>query len=159
MEQVLDLVTRVRNVRAENNIDPGRRVELRLRVASRRQRALLESCRPHIQHLARCTRLEFLDRLDLEGPAARGVATGVEFAIPLAGLLDVAAEQGRLKREIDKLERELAAHQRKLASAEFLSRAPAEVVARTRALAAELRGKKDRLEVTLRQLSAGGPAA
>jgi valyl-tRNA synthetase len=159
MEQVLDLITRVRNVRAENNIDPGRRVELRLRVAGRRHRALLESCRAHIQHLARCTRLVFVDRLDLEGPAARGVATGVEFAIPLAGLLDVAAEQGRLKREIDKLERELAAHQRKLASAEFLSRAPAEVVARTRALAAELSEKKERLEITLRQLSAGGSAA
>jgi len=152
MAEVLELVTRIRHVRAGSNIDPGRRVELRLKAADKARRKLLEEVIPHIAHLARCARVEMVERLDEGGAAARGVAQGVEFAIPLEGLLDLGAEQARLRREIERLTRDLAAHERKLGSQDFLSRAPGEVVARTRNVFSELKEKKERLEQTLRQM-------
>jgi valyl-tRNA synthetase len=152
MAEVLELVTRIRHVRAGSNIDPGRRIELQLRAGQKARRLLLEEEMPHIAHLARCTRVELVDRLDEGGTAARGVAQGVEFAIPLEGLLDMGAEQARLRREIERLARDLAAHERKLESPDFLARAPGEVVARTRGVFNELKEKKERLEQTLRQM-------
>ncbi len=152
MDQVLELVTRIRHVRAESNIDPARRVAVRLCPADRRTRALLEDCRAHIAHLARLSSVDIVKRLDGAGAAARGVAQGVEFAIPLEGALDLESERGRLRREIERLGRDLLAHERKLESADFLSRAPAAVVEKTRAVSAELRDKKERLEHTLRQI-------
>jgi valyl-tRNA synthetase len=155
MEQVLDLIGRVRNVRAESGIDPGRRIELLLHAADPARRRLLEECREPITRLARCAEVRIVDDLRGAGPSARGVARGAEFAIPLASALDLQAERERLRREIERLQRDMAGHQRKLESPDFLGKAPAAVVARTRSIVSDLREKKERLERTLGTL--GGP--
>ncbi|MEE9219121.1 MAG: valine--tRNA ligase [Acidobacteriota bacterium] len=156
-EKVIELITRVRHVRAENNIDPGRRIQLLVKVARHRQRTLFVANQDHVLHLARCEQVRFVDSLESVGAAARGVAGEAEFAIPLEGVLDLAAEQRRLSREIDRLVRDMEAQSRKLSSQDFLSKAPAAVIARTRNTFNQMTEKKARLEATLRHLSPGEP--
>jgi valyl-tRNA synthetase len=155
MERVLDLIGRVRNVRAESGIDPGRRIDLLLRPADAAGRRLLEECREAIARLARCAQVHIVDDLEGAGASARGVGQGIEFAIPLASTLDPDAERLRLRREIERLQRDMAGHERKLENADFLGKAPPAVVDRTRSIVADLREKKERLERTLGAL--GGP--
>ena len=52
----------------------------------------------------------------------------VEILVPLAGLIDKAAEAARLEKEIAKLEKNLAGINGKLSNAKFVDNAPKEIV-------------------------------
>jgi valyl-tRNA synthetase len=64
----------------------------------------------------------------------RGVA---EIVMPLAGLIDVAAEKARIGKDIAKADKEIATLEKKLANPQFIERAPEEVVAEQRARLAD----------------------
>jgi valyl-tRNA synthetase len=97
-----------------------------------------------------------VDALDPDLLALRGVlASGLELAIPLAGLLDLDAEQARLSKELAKLEVDLAGRTRRLADDGFLSRAPASVVEKERRIERELLERKERLVENLRRIQPG----
>jgi valyl-tRNA synthetase len=83
---------------------------------------------------------------------------GCEIALPLAGVLDLAAERARIGKELARITGEVESRTRKLETPSFLERAPAEVIERERALQAELAEKKLRLERTLDSLSPGKTA-
>src|SRR5438105_2806041 len=68
-----------------------------------------------------------------------------EVHLPLAGLIDFAAEKARVEKELEKLEGELAGIAKRLENPGFLARAPAEVVDKDRARAAELQERRDKL--------------
>jgi valyl-tRNA synthetase len=68
-----------------------------------------------------------------------------ELYLPLEGLVDVAAERERLKKEIAKVEQELAKVAAKLSSETFVNGAPANVVAEHRQRQADWAEKKERL--------------
>jgi valyl-tRNA synthetase len=73
------------------------------------------------------------------------VVAGCELFVPLSGVVDFAAEIARLTKELTKLEKELAAVTKKLANAAFRANAPAEVVAKEEAKAAEWGAKREAL--------------
>jgi valyl-tRNA synthetase len=77
--------------------------------------------------------------------AAAHVEPEVEVHLPLAGLIDFGAEKARATKELQKLEGELAGIAKRLDNPGFLARAPAEVVEKDRAHAAELEEKRDKL--------------
>jgi valyl-tRNA synthetase len=95
-----------------------------------------------IRSLARVEALEFLPPGERPRGAAVATAGGAEIFVPLAGLIDVAAERERLTRGISRVDEELAGVRRKLGNESFVARAPEEVVAKERArendLASEL---------------------
>ena len=93
--------------------------------------------------------LEILERIPDGSPAARGVAGGIAFAIPLSGILDLEAERRRLGREIDKARAERTPHARKLENADFLGKAPRPVVEKTRGIVRGLDERIGRLEETM----------
>jgi valyl-tRNA synthetase len=80
-------------------------------------------------------------------------AGGVEMHVPLAGLVDIAAERARLAKEIERVRKELAGVRRKLDNASFLERAPEEIVDKEREKAAELESKDELLSRGLERLA------
>jgi valyl-tRNA synthetase len=85
------------------------------------------------------------------------VVTGeVEVVMPLGGLIDVAAEKTRIAKDIGKAEKEISVLERKLGNADFLARAPEDVVAEQRARLAEEQSRRERLTDALRTLG-GAP--
>jgi valyl-tRNA synthetase len=85
--------------------------------------------------------LDFLARLEsvqvlAEGEAAPESATALvgemKLLIPMAGLIDKAAELARLDKEIGRLDQDLERTEKKLANAGFVDKAPATVVAKER---------------------------
>jgi valyl-tRNA synthetase len=153
---LVDVVTRVRNLRAELNVDPGRKVPLLYQPHDPAVGALLAREAALLRSLARLDAVEAVPAIAARGLSARAVAAGVDLAVPLEGLLDVDAEKTRLRRELDKLAREREGHAKKLQNADFLERARPEVVAKVRGIDQELGEKIDRLTRTLRTLESPG---
>jgi valyl-tRNA synthetase len=158
MQVLQDLVVKIRNLRAESNVDAARRVEVLVHGAGDAATALIARHAGLVATLARASSVRVVDRIDGSLVAARGVVRDLEVAIPLQGVLDFAAERTRLTRELEKLESEAAARERKLSNASFLERAPAEVVQKERDLQRELLGRKTRIETTLERLRGGETA-
>ncbi|MBI1951650.1 MAG: valine--tRNA ligase [Acidobacteria bacterium] len=152
IERVMEVVSRVRNIRAELNIDPGRRLPLRYQVRDGDARQVIAGNAGTIVALARLDSVEEASDLSALGPAARAVAPGLDLAVPLAGVLDLQSEQRRLLREIDKLSKEKEVHFRKLSNSEFLDKARPEVVEKSRRIHLELQERIVRLTATAESL-------
>ena len=111
----------------------------------------LERHRDAIQRLARIGEIDLAERAT---PAQSLVVVVDEatFALPVAGVIDLAGERTRLEREIGKLDAEIARGQHKLASADFVARAPAEIVEQQRERLAEAEATRLRLQQALRRI-------
>jgi valyl-tRNA synthetase len=151
-----DLVARVRNLRAESRIDPGKKLELLVHPSSESGKQLLEDESDRISALVRASSLLIVDRFDEGLIAARGVSKGFELAIPLEGLLDLDSERARLAKELARAEKDLAGREKKLHNPSFLERAPADVVEKERTICSDIREKVQRFRSSLQNLEGGG---
>ncbi len=155
MELLMELVRGIRNARAEYNVEPARRIPA-LFVAGD-QTALLQAHRDLLVNLARLdagqTQITAA-RADKPHQAVTLVSGPVVCYLPLAGMVDLDAERARLQRELDDLARQVARLESLLANPGFVTKAPAEVVARERAKLAELQTAHAQLAERLAQLSA-----
>ncbi|MDG4561699.1 MAG: valine--tRNA ligase [Candidatus Competibacter sp.] len=136
----------VRRIRAEMNIAPGKPLPVLLRHGSSDDHERLER---HRRALSTLGRLETIDWLDDHAPvpeAATALVGGMNILIPMAGLIDKAAEIARLDKEIAKLRKEEERGAAKLGNADFLGRAPAIVVEKERTRLAELQTAIVKLE-------------
>jgi valyl-tRNA synthetase len=153
MALLQQLVVKIRNLRAESNIDPARRIEVQVQVDAEDERVWLAEHGTLVAQLARAGETRLVTTVDEKLVAARGVAGPFHVAIPLEGLLDLDAERSRLRNELTKLEKELAGRTRRLANREFLDRAPASVVDKERRIEQELRERYSRLDHSLQLLT------
>jgi valyl-tRNA synthetase len=123
-----EIVAKVRNIRAEMNVDPKRQVALRIATDDPAMKQLLSNASEYIFKLAQVGELEVIPQLSGDKLAAQGVAGGLALEVPLAGLIDSTAERARLSKELEKVQREIESLERKLGNASFVDRAPKEVV-------------------------------
>ena len=148
---LVELVRGIRNVRAEYNVPNGRAVQALLRPG-----ALSRSLNELRILFARLCRVEDLSLLTAEAPDPTSCATVVindtTVFLPLAELIDVAAERQRLGKERDQLQQRLLRSQNMLANEQFVARAPAAVVERERVGNAELQASLALVEARLRNL-------
>jgi valyl-tRNA synthetase len=133
MAAVIDLISRVRNIRSELNVKPGDRVRVLIGASEEKLREVFSANRDQIARLARASEIKIDERLDAPRASARAVLSGgAEVAVPLEGLIDFEQERERLAREREKLQKEAAKLEAQLANPQFAERAPAEKVLETR---------------------------
>ncbi|NDY42591.1 valine--tRNA ligase [Dissulfurirhabdus thermomarina] len=155
IERLQAVVTGIRNARAELGIHPGARIQVLAAPHSETMEALLADQAGAVRALARVERLERLAG-GAERPtgAATVILEDVELFIPLEGLVDVGEELRKLDKETAKLERELEKTRAKLANENFLSRAPAEVVAKEREKVTRFEARLAKIAVHRERLAA-----
>jgi valyl-tRNA synthetase len=129
---IQELVTAIRNLRAEKGVEPRRRV--RARLVSPSWTPVLESQRATLALLARLDP-ESLEILPSPQPAMSGalslVVRDIEAYLPLEGLVDTSAERQRLQGELLGVQAQVKRLEDLLGGA-FAERAPEQVVARER---------------------------
>jgi valyl-tRNA synthetase len=140
------VIEAIRNIRGEMNIPPGKKIPVLMRNGDEQDQLRADSCIGLLSALARLESLTWLAAGD-EGPMAATQLVGEpEILVPMAGLIDVAAEQGRLKKEIDKLDKEIQRAEGKLSNASFIDKAPAAVVEKEKLKLQELHSARSRLQ-------------
>ena len=152
IEWLKGVIVGIRNIRGEMNIPPGRELPVLLRNGNEQDRSRLEENAQFLKKLAKLGDISWLPPGE-EGPVAATALVGeLEILVPMAGLIDKDAELLRLRREIEKLEKELARIRGKLGNASFVDKAPEAVVAREREKMQALQQALETLQEQERQL-------
>jgi valyl-tRNA synthetase len=145
---VIDLVTAIRSIRAEMNISAA--IPLVLAGASAETSARATRWADFIKRLARVS--EISSAANAPQGSVRLVVRGEVAALPLKGVIDLAAERARLAKEIAKADADIARVEAKLGNANFVARAPEEVVEEEKEKREEALGRKAKIAEALERL-------
>ena len=129
---VQGLVREVHRFRSQLRIAPSVRIELDVEAADDVTREVLAAHAGLVRSLAGLGRLDVVDRLAEREGSSSIVFAGGRASVPLEGLIDLEAEAARLGAEQERAEGEVARLRAKLANEGFVTRAPADVVAKER---------------------------
>ena len=151
MGLIMDLVRAIRNARAEYDVKPGAEIAASITAGSRE--ALLNSQAEVLCALARLdpARLTIAAQLEAPAQALTLVVGSVTAYLPLADLVDLAAERAKLNKELAEAEAQID-RSRSLLDGPFAQRAPANVVQREREKLGELATRAERLRERLAEL-------
>ncbi|CAO4177702.1 Valine--tRNA ligase [Methylorubrum populi] len=123
---LVDLISEVRSARSETNVPAGAQVPLVLVAADETVRARVGRWSETLTRLARLSEIGFVEAAPKN--SVQLLVRGSVAALPLEGIVDLAAEVARLKKEAGKAKAEIGKIDGKLGNADFLARAPEEVV-------------------------------
>jgi valyl-tRNA synthetase len=147
------VVTGIRTIRGEANIKPSQEIPLLLQGGEAKDRDNAAQAETMLARLANVTSIEWLGD-DVEAPLnALSLVGELKVMVPLAGLIDLEAERGRIGKEVGKAQQELEKIEKKLGNESFVAKAPEAVVAKERNRAAELKGTLETLEMQLQALA------
>lgn len=145
---VIDLVTAIRSVRAEMNVNT--QMPLVLAGASAETKARAERWSDFLKRLARVSDISSADRPP--PGSVQLLIRGEVVALPLKGVIDLAAEQARLQKEMAKAEADIRRVDAKLANEKFIANAPEEVVEEEKEKREEAEGRKAKILEALERL-------
>jgi len=129
ISELMEAIRVIRNLRASANVSPAKKVTVRVV----RNAALSQAFSNHQALICSLAGVENFSVVDSK-PAGHlvGLMGTTEVCLDLAGVIDVQAELSRVENELGKVEKEMAKISVKLENADFVSKAPAEVVDKIR---------------------------
>ena len=154
MEWIMGFVLSIRKIRSGMNVAPGRKVPLVIQGGSDQDYVWYERNRHFLMTLAKLEDITELDQGTPAPEAATALVGEMTLLIPLAGLIDKAAEAARMEKEIEHIQRDLERSDKKLANPSFVERAPAEVVEKERQRISEARTSLAKLQEQLARIHA-----
>ncbi|MDP3800866.1 valine--tRNA ligase [Brevundimonas sp.] len=151
---LVDLVTEIRQLKAEMNVPQGAKPGLSFIAPDAATADRIARHRDLILTLGRVSALSTVEA------AASGAVTfvsgGATAALSLAGIIDVSAERARLTKEIAVFDSDIGHVNKKLANPNFVDRAAPEIVDEQRQKLAEAEAGKAKLQAALARLDAVG---
>ena len=147
---VVDLVTETRSVRNEMNVPGAAQIPLVLVAAGAEIEARARAWDETIRRLARLSEVSFA--ATPPKASAQMIVRGVVACLPLEGVVDIAAEKSRLSKEIAKEEGEIKKVDAKLGNADFVRRAPEEIVEEHRERKVEALARIEKMTAALGRL-------
>ena len=150
MNWVIQLIEEIRSARSQMGVPVALKIEMLTTEADAAARAALAHNEALILRLAR------LDHI-ADGTTPKGAISlalpGAAFALPLAGIIDVAGEKARLTKTLDKLEKDMGGLRGRLNNPKFVASAPEEVVEENRELLAAGEAEGAKLRAALARLA------
>jgi valyl-tRNA synthetase len=141
----------VRNVRAELKVEPKVKVPLEVFAPDPAIRVMIEQNRGAVQRLANVEMIAFVEGSLDKRAGARSTAR-FDVHVLYERKIDVAAECERLKKDLEKFDKEFANNQRQLSNEQFLAKAPEKVVEGLRKRAQELTVLIDKTKSKMKEL-------
>ncbi len=147
---LVSFVSAIRSVRADMNVPAATAVTLQVKDAGEATAAWLARHREVILRLARAADIVSVAGF---GPGTAQVVVGeATIGLPLEGVIDLAAERARLAKEITRCTAEIAKVDARMGNAEFMAKAPEEVVAENQERRAEFAAARERYTAALARL-------
>ena len=147
---VVDLVSEIRSVRSEMGVAPGAMIPLLLIAPSGSTRERADRWSETLKRLARLSEIGIAEAAP--GQAVQLIVRGDVAALPLGGIVDFEAEAQRLDKELAKVASEIAKIDAKLGNADFLARAPEEIVDEQRERRADFETRQAKIGEALGRL-------
>jgi valyl-tRNA synthetase len=154
MGLIMDVIRAIRNVRAEYEVEPGKRITAMIAAGSHydtfaeQRDILVRLARIDPQHMVIAITLPIKPE-----KVASLVVGNVEVYLPLAGMVDLDAERERLGKDLAKVEAQISHTEGLLANKDFVGKAPAQVVDRERNKLADLQEQAAKLRERLKSLT------
>ncbi len=154
VERTMDAVRTLRNLRAELNLAPSQPIRVDLYADDDPALRAWRRMAPEIAALSKASALNIRLKPQGERPrqAISGVTQGGIAFVPLQGVVDLGRERERLTKSMEGTQRELDESDRRLANANFIQRAPADVVQAAQRRRGELQARLARLTERLEDL-------
>jgi len=152
MDAKFAIIRAARNMRANYNIPPSKKIEAYFRPADDKTAAFLQKETDSIKFLMRAESFTVDADYEAEKGTPSTVTDAGTFFIPLAGLIDIEAERAKLAKQKKELEDWIKGSRGKLSNENFVKKAPANVVEESRAKLAEMEEKLARVEEMLSAL-------
>jgi valyl-tRNA synthetase len=152
---VQEVITELRNVRAEMKLDAKKKIAAEFYSSYEYIRATIQRNLHGILRLASLAELKVSpNRLPQAGGAMRSTAQ-FDLRIAYSDTVGVAAEQTRVRKEIERLQKDVASKESQLGDETFRSRAPEKIVLGMKATLEQRRIELGKLTERLRQLERG----
>jgi valyl-tRNA synthetase len=151
MDFLMGTIRAIRNLRTEMNCPPGKEVKVVFHGPAE-DLSFLRAQEPYLRSLARVGAADYVTSGDRPKGAATAIVGSTELYLPLAEMINLNEERGRLTKEIDKAKDELSRVQKKLSNTDFLNKAKEEVVQKEREKAGQCEEKIRTLNLSLERL-------
>ncbi|WP_456431030.1 valine--tRNA ligase [Thermosulfuriphilus sp.] len=146
IERIKAIITAIRSIRADCGIHPSAWIQAIIKAEKEEHQRLFAEFSEIIKSLSRVKELVLWKTGQRPKGAAAAILEETEIFVPLEGLVDIEAELKKLKREKEKILKDLAKSEKKLANQDFLSRAPKEIVAKEKDRLAAFKERLERIE-------------
>jgi valyl-tRNA synthetase len=150
-ELIQNVIVAVRNIRSEMNISPAKKTDLIVVCSDAKLLGLVNTAQPYIKSLARVENFTAAASAQKPKHAASAVVAGIELYLPLEGIIDVEVERTRLSKEIARLEGQVEGINKKLGNADFVAKAPPQVIEKEKAKLDNFRETIQKLRESLEQ--------
>jgi valyl-tRNA synthetase len=147
-----ETVVAVRNIRAVYGIASNVPINLHVKCTEDIA-AEFTDCADQFDNLAKTVLKAAGAEVSRPSASASFSLTDADGYVPLGGLIDIAEELDRQKKEADKIRGFMKGHQGKLANENFVNKAPEDVVAQVRLTLSNLEKQLESVETVIQQLS------
>jgi valyl-tRNA synthetase len=150
---LIETIRTLRNLRAEADVKPSTKVAAILQSESDKEREILTNGQSYIQDLAKVENLQIAPALGTEQTQTMaGVIGTIQVLMPLAGVVDVEVLRAKLEKNLGKVEAEAKSLSGRLSNANFVDKAPVEVVQGAKNALAEAQKQAEILRERLNHL-------
>ncbi|MDD5347270.1 MAG: valine--tRNA ligase [Candidatus Omnitrophica bacterium] len=139
MEMFFEVVTGIRNMRAEVEIPPHLEIRAIIFCSTRANADMIRPLSAHIKKLCKVSDLDLQLEYRHQKSTLTTLVHGLHLVIPLEGVVDIENQVRKLDEKIKKADQDITAKERTLANSDFLARAPAEIVEKEQTKLADLR--------------------
>ncbi len=152
MEFVFGLISGIRNIRSEMNIQPSTKVKVLACTEDESEKILIAENKSMIVTLAGLESFYFSEPGNIPSASASSVSGNTTCFVLMEGVIDFDREISRLEKEIAKNTKELLAVQKRLNNESFLEKAPEDVIAKVKARNMDLEEKDNKLKANLERI-------
>ena len=139
MNNFVEVVTAIRNLKANMNISPKELVDVHLFTEHPELKSYFENSTASFQEVGRVKNLFVKNKTESKpAKSIMSVTTHSEVFLPLEGVIDLGDQIKRLEKDLAKVEKEYNGYEKKLSNKKFLNNAPDEVVAEVKEKSSDL---------------------
>ena len=150
MDWLIRLISEIRSVRADMNVPAAAKIKLLIKQANATTKERLATYEEIIKRMARIETIGFTETAP-KG-SLQTVVDEATIILPVADLIDLDKERGRLRKEIEKLEQDIAKVDQKLGNEQFVANAPEEVIEEHKTRKIDAQSALGKLSQALKQL-------
>jgi len=154
---IMEVISGVRNIRGEMNLNPGLALPLIIRCDDTGKKTILNQYSWYIKELAKVNEINIGSSIAKPQVAASSILSGMEIIVPLEGLMNFEEEKKRIEKELKKIEKDSIFLGKKLSNPNFVDKAPAEVIAKDRQKQMDLSEKRTKLQTHLKSIEQAIP--